>query len=151
MLYWDIRPSEHQPTVEVRVADVLGTVAEATLLAILIRTIVNHALELISDGEPAPRVPTEIIRAGLWRAAKDGLGGHCPDPYTGKLRHLHGIIADLVKTNTAQLKESGELDLVESTIDWLNRTGGGAHRQREAFASRQNLDDILDEFSQPAE
>jgi len=151
MIYWEVRPSERQPTVEVRVADVLGTVREATLLAILVRTIVSRSLELLADGELAPRVPTEIIRAGLWRAAKEGLGGHCPDPYTGNLRHVHGIIADLVKANRHQLNESGELEIVESTMDWLNRTGGGAHRQREAFAIRHNLDDILNEVSQPAE
>lgn len=149
MIYWDIRPSEQQPTVEVRVPDVLGTVAEATLLAILIRTVVGRALELIADGQDGPRVPTEAIRAGLWRAAKDGLGGHCPDPDTGQLRPVHAVIAELVRANTRQLNESGELDLVESTMDWLRRTGGGAHRQREAFARRQNLDDILDEITEP--
>ncbi|MET0136000.1 MAG: YbdK family carboxylate-amine ligase, partial [Kibdelosporangium sp.] len=37
MVYWDIRPSEHQPTVEVRVHDVLGTAQEATFVAILVR------------------------------------------------------------------------------------------------------------------
>jgi glutamate---cysteine ligase / carboxylate-amine ligase len=149
MIYWDVRPSEHQPTVEVRVADVLGTVREATFLAILVRTIVGRSLDLLADGELAPRIPTQVIRAGLWRAARDGLGGHCPDPHTGNLRPVHRIIADLVKANNAQLKESGELDIIESTMDWLNRTGGGAHRQREAFANRRNLDDILKEVSQP--
>jgi carboxylate-amine ligase len=149
MIYWDIRPSEHQPTVEMRVPDVLGTAAEAALMAVLIRAIVGDALESLSDGRLAPRVPTEVIKAGLWRAAKDGLGGQCPDPHTGTMRQVYAIIGDLVAANTSALKESGELELVESTMDWLARTGGGAHRQREAFANRRNLDDIVAEVSQP--
>jgi carboxylate-amine ligase len=144
MIYWDIRPSENQPTVEIRIPDVLGTVREATMMAIIVRTLVSRALEMIEDGTPAPRLPNEIIKAGLWRAAKDGLGGHCPDPATWKLRPVHTILAELVQASTSELRATGELEFVESTLDWLRRNGGGAHRQREAFASRGNLDDVLD-------
>jgi carboxylate-amine ligase len=147
MIYWYVRPSEHQPTVEIRVSDVLGTIREATVLAVLVRALVAGALELIEAGTPAPRVPSDSIKAGLWRAAKDGLGGHCPDPETGRLRAVHAILADLVRTHSARLRESGELELVESTVDWLRRHGGGAHRQRQAFVRRGNLDDVLDEIT----
>jgi carboxylate-amine ligase len=147
MIYWYVRPSEQQPTVEIRVSDVLATVREATLLAVLVRALVAHALELIDSGVPAQRIPSESIKAGLWRAAKDGLGGRCPDPYTGRLRPVHAIIADLVRTLSPRLKESDELELVESTVDWLRRNGGGAHRQRHAFVRRGNLDDVLEEIT----
>lgn len=147
MIHWYIRPSEQQPTVEVRVSDVLATVREATLLAVLTRTLVAHALELIDSGVEALRIPSESLKAGLWRAAKDGLGGQCPDPHTGRLRPVHAIIADLVRTQAPRLKESAELELVESTVDWLRRHGGGAHRQRHAFVRRGNLDDVLDEIT----
>jgi carboxylate-amine ligase len=147
MIYWYVRPSEQQPTVEIRVSDVLGTSHEAAMLAVLVRALVARALELIEEGTPAPRIPSDSIKAGLWRAAKDGLGGHCPDPRTGRLRPVHAILADLVTSHSARLKESGELELVESTVDWLRRHGGGAHRQRRAFVRRGNLDDVLDEIT----
>ena len=138
-IYWDIRPSEHQPTVEVRVADVLLTARDATLLAVLVRTLVRHALDELDAGRQAPRVPTEVIRAGLWRAAKDGLGGNCPDPVTGRLRPVRAIIEELIQANTVPLKETGELDFVLSTMDQQ----GGAHRQRKAFDNGE-LAGVLD-------
>lgn len=144
MLYWYVRPSERQPTVEMRVSDVAGSIREATLLAILVRALVARALEA---DEPAERVPTDSIKAGLWRAAKDGLGGQCPDPETGRLRAVHAILVDLVREISGRLREHDELELVESTMDWLRRTGGGAHRQRQAFMRRGELDDVLGEIT----
>ncbi len=44
MVYWDIRPSTHLPTVEVRVSDVPLTIDETVLLATLIRALVMTAL-----------------------------------------------------------------------------------------------------------
>ncbi len=144
MVYWDIRPSEQQPTVEIRVADVQGTVREATFLAVLIRTLGTRALDLAADGVAAPRMPTELIKAGLWRAAKDGLTGQCTDPVTGRLKPVRAVLDDLVREHTPELRRTGELSLIESTLDWLDEHGNGADRQRRAYARRQRLDDVVD-------
>ncbi|HEX9337583.1 MAG TPA: hypothetical protein VF892_16935 [Pseudonocardiaceae bacterium] len=139
MVYWDIRPSEHQPTIEIRVPDVQPTVREATLIAVLIRTLVAATLDLIDDGIAAPRVPTDVIRAGLWRAAKDGRYGRCPDPYTGRPQPVLGIADTLVSANAERLRAAGDLDIVTSTMDWLRPTAaapiasGMPTRQGEAW------------------
>ncbi|SDD08525.1 carboxylate-amine ligase [Actinokineospora iranica] len=140
MVYWDVRPSEAQPTVEIRVSDVAGTVEEATLLAVLVRCLVADAL---AAPEPAPRVPTEIIRAAQWRAAREGLAGEVPDPASGALRPVRSIVGDLVRDHAAELRATGELEFVESTLNWLNHNGDGAHRQREAYARTGGLDGVL--------
>jgi carboxylate-amine ligase len=150
MIYWDIRPSEHQPTIEIRVADVAATAQEATLFAIIVRCLVADAMELIADGVKAPRVPGELLRAGMWRAAKDGLGGHCTDPRTGELRPVLAILDEQIGHFTPDLKRTGELEIVTSTMDWLRQRGGGADRQRRAFAEHGRLDDVLDEIVVPA-
>ncbi|MGQ0840879.1 carboxylate-amine ligase [Actinokineospora sp.] len=140
MVYWDVRPSETQPTVEVRVADVAGTVEEAALLAVLVRTLVGAALDA---REPAPRTPTEVIRAAQWRAAKDGFAATLPDPATGSLRGAREIVSDLVDRHAAELRASGELEFVRSTLTWLCHAGDGAHRQRAAYATAGRLDDVV--------
>ncbi|HET9142730.1 glutamate--cysteine ligase [Actinophytocola sp.] len=141
MVYWDIRPSEHQPTLEVRVCDTAGTAEEAALYGVLVRCLVAAALD---EDRPAPRLPHEVLRAGLWRAARDGLSGRCPDPVTGELRPVPEILRDLRDRSASGLKESGELDFVDELLDWLGKHGGGADRQRAAFDQRHRLTDVVD-------
>lgn len=150
MVYWDVRPSEHQPTIEIRVGDVAATAQEATLFAIVVRCLVAHAMDLIADGVAAPNVPGELLRAGMWRAAKDGLAGFCPDPRTGELRAVQAILDEEINRCTPELKRTEELELVTSTMDWLRQRGGGAERQLRAFEQHRRLDDALDEIVVPA-
>ncbi|MET0233096.1 MAG: glutamate--cysteine ligase [Kibdelosporangium sp.] len=146
MVYWDVRPSEHQPTIEIRVGDVAATPEEATLFAIIVRGLVANAMELVADGVAAPNVPSELLRAGMWRAAKDGLAGDCPDPRTGKLRPVQAILDEEIARCTPYLKGTDELGFVTSTMDWVRERGGGAERQRRAFNQRGQLDDVLEEI-----
>lgn len=139
MVYWDVRPSEHQPTVEVRVADIQTTVDEAVLLGVLVRALVARALDNLST--PAPRIPSAVIRAGMWRAAKDGLEGHCPDPQTGEMRKTQEILNDFIKDAGPDAAD------VTSTMDYLRSHGGGATRQRKSFAKDERLDDVLNALS----
>jgi glutamate---cysteine ligase / carboxylate-amine ligase len=140
MLYWDIRPSEHQRTVEVRVQDTAATVTEATLIGVLVRTLVADALERIDHGVPAEKLPHEVLRANLWLAARDGLEGNCADPVTGELRPAHDILAELAARCPGG---RAELDFATSTLAELRRTGGGAARQRSAFRRRARWDDVV--------
>ncbi|WP_035303360.1 carboxylate-amine ligase [Actinokineospora inagensis] len=137
MVYWEVRPSEAQPTVEVRIPDVLGTVQEATFIAVLVRLLVSDALR----GDPDP-VPTEIIRAASWRAARGGRSASVPDPRLRTLREATAVVGDLIRDHTDDLRASGELDFMRATATWLDHHGDGAHRQREAFERAGNIDDV---------
>ncbi len=70
MVYWDVRPSTHLPTVEVRVSDVPLTVDETVLHATLVRALVMTALD---DGGLGPKLEPEVLRAAYWLSARDGL------------------------------------------------------------------------------
>lgn len=140
MVYWDIRPSEHQPTVEIRVADVAGTAADATLIAVLVRTLAAEALEAIEHGRPAPAWPQEVLRAQLWRSARDGLEGRCADPVTGELRPAQDILAELARRCPGGVSE---VDFATELLESLRHTGGGAARQRAAYARRRRLTDVV--------
>jgi gamma-glutamyl:cysteine ligase YbdK (ATP-grasp superfamily) len=54
MMYWDVRLSERQPTLEFRIADVAATPEEAVLLAVLARGLAATALD---DDAPPPDLP----------------------------------------------------------------------------------------------
>ena len=144
MIYWDVRPSAHLPTVEVRVADVAATVDEAVLSAALVRALVSTALADLRRGLPAAPVPTEVLRAAQWRAARDGITGLSLDVRTGRLVPARLLLDRLLHRVHDQLAEA---DLVRELLSTLDAEGGGAERQRRAFARAGRMSDVLDRLA----
>ncbi|SFQ59196.1 carboxylate-amine ligase [Amycolatopsis arida] len=143
MVYWDIRPSAKRPTLEFRVSDVAATAAEAATLAIVVRGLVAVALRDLEAGRPVPALPPEVLRARLWRAARDGLGGKCPHPVTGGLvvgRDLPGLVVEHLRP----VLPPADLEFAGTRLAALARHGGGAQRQRAAFAERHRITDVID-------
>ncbi len=148
MIYWDIRLSEQQPTVEVRIADVAGTPEEAALLAVLIRALAGQAL----DGTGAAAgvdLSQEVLRARLWQAARDGLSGQCVDPRTGQPAPTWHLVEALVQDVRPWLRSTGDEAYVMEALATLRATGGGADRQRAVFARRRRLTDVIDSLVWP--
>ncbi|MEU4447645.1 glutamate--cysteine ligase [Actinosynnema sp. NPDC050801] len=146
MIYWDVRPSAHLPTVEVRVADVAATVDEAVLLAALVRALVRTALADLHRGLRASPVPAEVLRAATWRAARDGLTGQSLDVLSGRLVPARLLLDRLLHRVGDQLG-AAELDLVRALLSSLDAGGGGADRQRRAFARAGRMSDVLDRLA----
>ncbi|WP_256913955.1 carboxylate-amine ligase [Streptomyces hilarionis] len=143
-LYWDVRPSHHLPTVEVRVADAALTPEDTTLLAAVIRALVATALKAIRAGERAPRPAPAILRAASWRAARDGLAGHSLDPLTHRLIPAAAQVERMLRALSPALRHSGDLDLVRTQWERLRVQGSGADRQRAAYRHRSSLHDVVD-------
>lgn len=145
MVYWDIRLSEHQPTLEIRVCDVAGTPVEAALAAALIRALAARAMDDAGPRRPPGTQPLgpELLRARLWRSARDGLAGHAIDADGDVVPAWH-LVDSLVEHVRPFLREAGDEDFVREALADLRRTGGGAERQRAAFAERGRLTDVVD-------
>jgi glutamate---cysteine ligase / carboxylate-amine ligase len=141
MVYWDIRLSAHQPTVEFRVCDVAATPGEAALVAGLIRGLVTTALD---DDKHDPAFPQEVLRANLWRAAREGLAGKTLHPVTTDLVPVWDQLDDLVERTRPALRAGNDLDLVEEQLARLRESGGAADRQRAAYDSRKRFADVVD-------
>jgi RNA polymerase sigma factor (sigma-70 family) len=104
MIYWDVRPSDHLPTVEVRVSDVPATVDETVLLAVLVRALVVTAVRAVERGELALPVSEQAVRAASWRAAHDGI-----IEFAGFYRaHIKPLVAFLL-TQGASLTTAAEI------------------------------------------
>jgi carboxylate-amine ligase len=73
MVYFDIRPSAHLPTVELRICDACPAVDDVVLIAGLFRALVQRARGWVQDGKPLPETRHELLRAATWRAARSGL------------------------------------------------------------------------------
>lgn len=144
MVYWDVRPSVSYPTVEVRVSDVPATVEETALLATLILAAVAMAQTAIHEGMPPPPVPTEVLRAAYWMAARSGLDGYGLDTISGHAFPARTLLTGLVDHLTPTLEQSGDLQFVVDTADVVLARGNGARRQRTAFRTHNDVTDVID-------
>lgn len=141
-VFWDIRPSAHLPTLEVRVADMPITAEESALLAALVRALVVTVLPLVDGGDPGPVVSPETMRLAYWRAARDGLGGGGIDPRSGRPEPSAALARRLLETVRPAL--DGDAGQVTAWLDDLVEGGDGATRQRLAQARRGRLTDVVD-------
>ncbi|MFD3705345.1 glutamate--cysteine ligase [Nocardia sp. NPDC058658] len=147
MVYWDIRPSETFPTVEIRVSDVPATVEESALLAALIRGIVGTTLDAVAENVGAPAVPGEILRAAYWNAARSGLDGDGLDVVGGRVVPHRELLADLVEQIQPALRRYGDHDFVTDAVAALVERGNGARRQVRAMSRRREIADVLTELA----
>ncbi|QNE22625.1 YbdK family carboxylate-amine ligase [Kribbella qitaiheensis] len=137
MVYWDIRPSSHLSTVEVRISDVPLTIDETVLLATLIRALVMTALD---DGGLGPKLEPEVLRAAYWLAARDGIEGNGLDVLRARPLPMSGLLGFLQRHVAPALEELGEADAVAEAVQRQLRDGNGAMKQRKVF---REGDDII--------
>ncbi|WP_394824587.1 glutamate--cysteine ligase [Pendulispora albinea] len=140
-IFWDVRPSAHLPTLEVRVTDVPITSQESALIAALVRALVLCAEKAVDRGDRGPAISAEMLRAAYWRAARDGLDGHGIDLPTGRLVPAVDLVARLVGRVAPAL--GSDRELVISWLGALLERGSGASRQRRVAANGK-LSDTVD-------
>ncbi|RFA21770.1 carboxylate--amine ligase/circularly permuted type 2 ATP-grasp protein [Subtercola boreus] len=145
MAYFDVRPSSHEPTLELRVCDACPIVDDAVLIAGLFRASVRAAELEIEDGRPPLGIRAPLHRAAMWQAARGGLSGHLLEP----TEHPKPVVAaqavrGLVKRLRPQLEELDDFDEVRRLAQTALARGNSADRQRAAFAERGNLTDVVD-------
>ncbi|MGI4895778.1 MAG: glutamate--cysteine ligase, partial [Janthinobacterium lividum] len=144
MAYFDIRPSSHAPTLELRVCDACPLVDDAVLIAGLFRAAVRSAELDIEAGRPKIVSPEPIYRAGIWQAARSGLSGRLLD---GSLRPRPVSAAEAVRALVGrlrpQLEEFGDWEEVSDLTEASLARGNSADRQRAAFVERGQLDDVV--------
>jgi YbdK family carboxylate-amine ligase len=138
-LYWDARPSEKFPTVEVRVADTMPLLDDAVLHAALVRSLVRVA----ARGGPVLEVRPEMVRAARWRAARYGLDGFLLEPATGELLPAAAMVRSFVERLREDLEELGDWDEVSALVDALLARGTSSDRQRRVAAETGSLQAVV--------
>lgn len=143
MLYFDARLCAHHPTLEVRVADVCLDAEHAAVLATLTRALVETAARNWRAGvEPLP-VAATMLRAWAWRASRCGIESQLINPTTGTPAPAAEVVTQLLDLLRPVLVDYEEDTFVEAVVTDILDHGSGARRQREAYARRGRIDDIL--------
>ncbi|WIM95086.1 carboxylate--amine ligase/circularly permuted type 2 ATP-grasp protein [Actinoplanes oblitus] len=145
MVYFDVRPSAHVPTVELRVTDACPDVDTVVLLAGLFRALVRRARDEYRAGLPQLTVPPPLHRAAMWRAARSGLEGDLldlprspvPVPAAVAVEHLVGELRP-------DLEALGDWEQVSDLSERALSRGSSASRQRRALTRRGRIADVVD-------
>ncbi|MGH3885813.1 MAG: glutamate--cysteine ligase [Pseudonocardiaceae bacterium] len=147
MVYFDIRPSAHLPTVELRICDACPAVDDVVLIAGLFRALVQRARGWVEEGKPFPQTRHELLRAATWRSARSGLEGDLVDltnPSGPALVSPSLLIERLVNELRPELEAAGDWKQVLELSTRALAAGSSAARQRRMFGRRGELTDVVD-------
>jgi carboxylate-amine ligase len=145
MIYFDVRPSAHLPTVELRVTDSSPDADTVVLLAGLFRGLVLRARQDYRAGKPIGATRPPLHRAAMWRAARSGLEGDLLDLPRSPVPIPAAVAVErLVGDLRPQLEELGDWEQVfDLSVQQLSR-GSSAARQRREMQRRGRISDVVD-------
>ena len=135
MVYFDVRPSAHLPTLELRICDSCPRLEDVVLLAGLFRALVIREAAAEYEGRPPAPVRPELIQAATWRAARSGLHGDLVDPVTASPVPAARLIGQLLAGLRPALESAGDWQLVSELARSALARGSSAARQRAARGS----------------
>lgn len=126
---WDIRPSPHLGTIEVRVFDGVSNLAELGALVALTHSLIVDLDRRLDAGEQLPTMPPWHVQENKWRAARYGLDAEIILDADSNERLVTEDLDDLLtrlEPVAASLGCADELARVET----IYRLGGSYQRQR---------------------
>ncbi|MFE7807406.1 glutamate--cysteine ligase [Streptomyces sp. NPDC057430] len=144
MVYWHARPSEHVPTLEVRIADANADLDVVVLLAALVRGLAVALLPEAESHAPPPNAPYSRLLLAHRLAAAQGIGGVGLDPESGEEQPAERLVHRLVERAAPGLERAGDLTRVEDLWRRLRTNGNGAARQRAVLRQRGSLEGVVD-------
>jgi carboxylate-amine ligase len=144
MLYFDVRPSAHVPTIELRVCDACTSVDSVVLIAGLFRAIVARELARLAAGEPSTAQPAAIERAAMWRAARSGLEGELVDLSGPRGVPAAVLVRALVAELRPELERHGDFAAIGELAEAALARGSSAARQREVLRRHGQITDVVD-------
>ncbi len=145
MIYFDVRPSAHLPTLELRVCDACPSVDAVLLVAAIFRASVGHELSADSAGAPPVLQSDPLHRAAMWRAARSGLADVLVDPAACRPIPAAALLRQTVAELREQFEVSGDWAEVTDLVDVVLRQGSPAQRQRATMMRAGRATDVVDQ------
>ena len=131
-IWWNARLAEGHPTVEIRVCDAQLDTPSTLLLAALTRAVVTTALHDSELDVPPIDIAPELLDAGLWHAAREGMSSTLLNPVSGALDSASDVTDALLRYAADAIDEMGDRDRIVVLLARHLRLGTGAERQRAA-------------------
>ena len=144
-LWWDIRPSHHYPTVEMRICDVCTRIEDAVCIAALYACLIRLLMRQGREGALPPEPLTELIAEDRWIAQRYGVLAFFGDRTSGGGRvDIDDYVAELVDALADDARALDcEAEIRRATT--IVREGTGADRQIDLYRLRRLEGDTEEE------
>jgi glutamate---cysteine ligase / carboxylate-amine ligase len=126
---WDIRPSPHLGTIEVRIFDGISNIAELGALVALTHCLIVDLDRRLDAGEHLPTMPPWHVQENKWRAARYGLDAVIILDEDSNERLVTEDLDDLLNRLEPVAKSLGCADELAQVSD-IYRNGASYQRQR---------------------
>jgi glutamate---cysteine ligase / carboxylate-amine ligase len=146
MVYFDVRPANAAPTLELRLCDSCPLVDTVLLIAGIFRALVEREAEAAQAGIEPMILSPAVGRAALWRAARSGLEGELVDVSGPVSRPASEVVSGLVAALRPQLEQTGDWETVSELSRQALIVGTSSARQRRALRRRGRLTDVVDQL-----
>ena len=131
-IWWDIRPSNRFPTLEMRIADVCTNIKDCAAIAATYQALIAKLYRLRTNNQRWRIYPRLLLEENRWRAMRYSTDGKLIDLGIGELvptANLVDELVDLLAYEAEQLGTVRELNHLKTIV----KRGTSAHRQREVF------------------
>jgi glutamate---cysteine ligase / carboxylate-amine ligase len=127
-LWWDLRPSERFPTLEMRITDSCTTLDDALSIAALFRCLLRMLWRLKRENQRWRLYARMLIEENRWRAQRYGVDRGLVDFGRGAIFPYAALLDEILLLVDADARHFGCLDEVAHARRILAR-GTSAHRQ----------------------
>jgi carboxylate-amine ligase len=133
-IWWDLRPSDRYPTLEVRVADVCTRLDDAVTIAALVVCLLRMLYRLRCENQRWRMYAPMLLMENRWRAMRYSFDEGLIDLAKGKVVPHADLVDELLDIIHKDAQDLGCLADVERARDILVR-GTSAHRQIKVYES----------------
>jgi carboxylate-amine ligase len=133
-LWWDLRPSERFPTLEMRITDSCTTLDDALSIAALFRCLLRMLWRLKRENQRWRLYAGMLIEENRWRAQRYGIDRGLVDFGRGAIFPYAALLDEILALVDADARHFGCLGEIGQAREILAR-GTSAHRQLAIFAA----------------
>ena len=131
-IWWDIRPSDRFPTLEMRICDLCPRLADTVAIAALYRCILRMLWRLRRQNQRWRRYANMLIRENRWRAQRYGSDGELIDFGIRRMVPFGDLLEELLEMTRPDAEHFGCLTEIEHTRSILTH-GTSARRQVQIY------------------
>ncbi|MBT3558884.1 MAG: carboxylate-amine ligase [Rhodospirillales bacterium] len=131
-IWWDLRPSDRYPTLEMRICDVCTDVDDAVAIGALFVCILRMLYRLKGSNQRWRRYSNMLVAENRWRAQRYGIDEPLIDFGKGELVPVPDLVEELLDLTAEDAAEAGCEKEIGHVRTILNR-GTSAHLQRNAY------------------